>query len=50
MGFFLRNLVSTTLAFIFSILLVITTLLSRHFKEYQEYKKKVKWRFIPKIF
>jgi protein-S-isoprenylcysteine O-methyltransferase Ste14 len=54
-GFFLRNLVSIILAFIFSILLVITALteeeeLSRHFKEYEEYKKRVRWRFIPKIF
>jgi protein-S-isoprenylcysteine O-methyltransferase Ste14 len=54
-GFFLRNLVSVILAFIFSIFLVITALkeeerLSRHFKEYEEYKKRVRWRFIPKIF
>jgi protein-S-isoprenylcysteine O-methyltransferase Ste14 len=55
MGLFLRNLVSIVLAFIFSLLLGITALkeeeeLSRNFKEYEEYKKKVKWRFIPKIF
>ncbi len=55
-AFWFANLVSVVIAIILSILWILTALkeeeyLLRKFgKEYGEYMRKVRWRFIPKIF
>jgi protein-S-isoprenylcysteine O-methyltransferase Ste14 len=52
---FFRTTLSLILSFIFSILLIMTAIeeerrLSKFHSEYENYKEKVKWRFIPKVF